>query len=348
MLPTSSSANSVNIHRRAWSDMLRMFCLLVLGLVQADTQTRCRGEPPYVQGSVTPLCTGHFPEKTSPNFASWVVHFYGGNCRRCRETALILQDVLAENPVRQSDLRLGAVDCQQAENRKLCKSFNIWKYPVLMALSSSSRYSGPLEVTSLMEWMEGFLRLDSLTPVSKGLIVCPAFELYDEPRLASEFLTAHNIYRCMAGISMLEWDLHAFRTARAYAQKAPTDRLSHSDPGERKTKSKGVYGENVALGQNLRPGQVVARWYDEIRNTQEGKFRPKRAGLGHYTQIVWRKTLRVGCSLGQNRRVAVCHYDPAGNEKGKHLSQVAPPLPGYFGIEGQERCGALVEQLGDI
>ncbi|CAK9022975.1 unnamed protein product [Durusdinium trenchii] len=315
-------------------------------LVHGDFQTRCPGEAPYVEGLVAPLCTGHFPEKGSTSFASWIVHFYGCNCRRCRETALMLQDVLTEEPVRQSSLKFGAVDCQQAQNRKLCKSFNIWKFPVLMAMGSSSRYSGPLDVNSVMEWMEGFLRLDALVPVSNQLIVCPAFELYEEPRLASEFLTAHNIFRCMAGIPMLEWDLHAFQTARAYASRAPTDRLSHSDPAERRSKRKAVYGENVALGQHLRPGQVVARWYDEIRNTQGGKFRPKRAGLGHYTQLVWRKTLRVGCSLGQDRRVAVCHYDPGGNEKGKHLSQVAPPLPGFFGIEGQERCGAIVEQIG--
>ena len=170
----------------------------------------------------------------------------------------------------------------------------------------------------MIEWMEDLLRPDALKPVSKELVVCPAFELYEEPRLATEFLTAHNIFRCTAGLAMLEWDLHAFQTARKYAEKAPTDSLSHSDTAERKNQ----------------------------RNTQGGKFRPNRAGLGHYTQLVWRKTLRVGCSLGQNKRVAVCHYDPAGNEKGKHLSQVAAPLPGYHGIEGQERCGAIVERIG--
>lgn len=216
-----------------------------------------------------------------------------------------------------------------------------------MALRSTARYHGPLEVSSILEWMQSLLHPESLSPVSRELIVCPAFELYEEPSVAREFLTAHNIYRCMAGIPMLEWDLHAFRTARAYAERAPRHRLSHSEPLVRRNPHGSVYGENVAIGQGLRPSQVVARWYDEIRNTQNGHFRPKRSGLGHYTQIVWRKTRRLGCSLAADGRVAVCHYDPAGNEKGKHLSQVAPPLQGYQGLEGQERCGALVEELSE-
>lgn len=310
--------------------------------------SRCPGTLPYVDGPVVPLCLGHFPERTSANFQTWVVHFYrgSGNCRRCREMALILQELVTQDAVKHSMLKFGAVDCHEEQNRVLCKSLNIWKFPVLMAMATSSRYTGPLEVSSMIEWMEDLLRPDTLKPISKELVVCPAFELYEEPRLAAEFLTAHNIYRCTAGIPMLEWDLHAFQTARKYAEKAPTTRLSHSDTMQRKNPQGQVYGENVAVGHGLWPGQVVARWHDEIRNTQGGKFRPKRAGLGHYTQLVWRKTLKVGCSLGQNRRVAVCHYDPAGNEVGKHLSQVAAPLPGYFGIEGQERCGAVVERIG--
>ena len=48
-----------------------------------------------------------------------------------------------------------------------------------------------------------------------------------------------------------------------------------------------------AVGHGLWPGQVLAHWHHEIGNTQSGQFRPNRAGLGHYTQIVWRKTSSV-------------------------------------------------------
>ncbi|CAJ1336785.1 unnamed protein product [Effrenium voratum] len=315
-----------------------MIRVLLLRLALASG---CPGHPPYVQGPVEALCAENFPDARRPGRARWLVHFYGPKCRSCRDLAQMLQEVSS------SDLKLGAVDCRQPQNQELCRSLKVWKLPVLMALPGT-RYSGPLESEALTQWIRDISdisRLEVLPPASEQMSLCPAFELYEEPRVAREFLAAHNIYRCTAGIAMLEWDLPLFHSARRYADRAPLDRLAHSDPRERKGKH-GVYGENVAIGEHLWPGQVVARWHDEIRNTQDGVFRPKRAGLGHYTQLVWRKTLRLGCSLGQNRRVAVCHYDPAGNEKGRHLSQVAPPLPNYAGIEGEERCGGLVEEIG--
>merc|ERR1712217_43609 len=169
---------------------------------------------------------------------------------------------------------------------------------------------------------------------------CPAFELYDEPRIAREFLHAHNVYRCTAGLGLLIWDTKAFITARRYASKAPTDKLQHSPVDVRRGPTGAIYGENVAIGDEaLQPGQVVARWHDEIRSTHGGfgggATSVRRAGLGHYTQLVWRDTRTVGCSFGQNRRVAICHYSPAGNEVGKRLTQVGAPLPGYSGYAGE-------------
>ena len=45
---------------------------------------------------------------------------------------------------------------------------------------------------------------------------------------------------------------------------------------------------------------------------------------GHYSQIVWAKTTEIGCAVvkcdpavSKNKAVAVCHYKPAGNTKGK-------------------------------
>ncbi|CAE7298490.1 RBT4 [Symbiodinium natans] len=311
-----------------------------------SSQTNCAANPAYVGDHIVPLCAVNFPEKSSTTYASWVVHFYAGNCRHCRELAVTLQKAVSAPAMLKKGVKVGAVDCHDASNANLCRGHKVWKFPVLMILSSGSRYTGPLDTAAMVDWMSEVSEPGLLPPMLQKMSVCPAFHLYEEPQLAREFLMAHNIYRCAAGIDMLEWDMTAFQTARSYAQKAPTDRLAHSKPSERRGKHGATFGENVAIGEHLWPGQVVARWYDEIRNTQGGKFRPNRAGLGHYTQIVWRKTRKVGCSFGQNRRVAICHYDPAGNERGKHLSQVAPPLPGFFGREGQERCGAVVEEIG--
>ncbi|MDY7012856.1 MAG: CAP domain-containing protein [Cyanobacteriota bacterium] len=37
--------------------------------------------------------------------------------------------------------------------------------------------------------------------------------------------------------------------------------------------------------------------------------------VGHYTQIVWRKTTQVGCGISQagGNDILVCRYSPPGN-----------------------------------
>jgi hypothetical protein len=86
------------------------------------------------------------------------------------------------------------------------------------------------------------------------------------------------------------------------------------------------YGQNLfASAGNVAPtpADVVASWaseasnYDYTNNTCSGT-------CGHYTQVVWRDTLRLGCGAAhctQNSPFTkypewdywVCNYDPAGN-----------------------------------
>lgn len=49
--------------------------------------------------------------------------------------------------------------------------------------------------------------------------------------------------------------------------------------------------------------------------------------VGHYTQLIWPTTQRVGCALssGRGSDVLVCRYSPAGNIDGRAVP--APPAP---------------------
>lgn len=103
--------------------------------------------------------------------------------------------------------------------------------------------------------------------------------------------------------------------------------MHHSEPDNK-------YGENLFRGsalewsdgrkeiQKLSSKQVVKDWgsekadYDYASNTcEDGKL------CGHYTQIVWRATTKVGCGVAvcedTQEQVWVYQYQPAGNWVGK-------------------------------
>ncbi|CAK0903973.1 unnamed protein product [Prorocentrum cordatum] len=353
------------MRRRGWPCQLARAALLLAlpspppcaGAPRQGAAPGCDGGPPFVGDGVEALCAGRFPARDAPEYSRWVVHFYGRGCRRCRAAAEALAGaarLAVSAPSGRAAPLLGAVDCQGSANEALCQEHGAWKLPVVKALGSGARYAGSFEEEELHRWAAEAAG----TPVRSASAVpaplCPAHELYDEPSFAKQFLLAHNVYRCMAGVPLLVWDSRAFATAKRWAEKAPVNRLQHSPEsaafrrGARHGPSGQPYGENVANGEWLEPGQVVARWHGEIRSVRGGLGgapRPDQVGLGHYTQVVWRSTRRVGCSIAQGRRVAVCHYDPAGNEKGRKLTQVAAPLAGFAGIDGELRCGGLVEQM---
>ena len=80
------------------------------------------------------------------------------------------------------------------------------------------------------------------------------------------------------------------------------------------------YGENLfeITGGGASPAQVVHDWASESKDYQY-RSNTCRGVCGHYTQIVWRDTRRVGCGAARTGRteVWVCNYDPPGNWVGK-------------------------------
>ena len=85
------------------------------------------------------------------------------------------------------------------------------------------------------------------------------------------------------------------------------------------------YGENLAAGTDgaLDADGVVGMWYGEI-----SKYDFRRGGFsmetGHFTQVVWRATTKIGCGTSQcnGMTIWVCNYDPAGNVEGEYRDNV--------------------------
>jgi hypothetical protein len=149
---------------------------------------------------------------------------------------------------------------------------------------------------------------------------------------ASQFparvLAVHNAARAQAGAAPLAWDPALGDAAASYAlQLALTNSFHHSDRHARPGT-----GENLWMGTHgvFSYEAMVGRWAAEQRDFVPGIFPAvSRSGnwenVGHYTQMVWPTTTRVGCAVASNARndFLVCRYSPAGNVDGRPVPYVA-------------------------
>jgi hypothetical protein len=140
------------------------------------------------------------------------------------------------------------------------------------------------------------------------------------PGDAQAFLDAHNRYRARHCAAPLTWSPKLAQVAQSWAS-------SLRDKGCAFGHSGGTFGENLAAGTTgtLDPETVVKMWYDEISRYRfpGGGFSAK---TGHFTQVVWRGTSRIGCGRSQCKGmdIFVCEYDPAGNWEGRYRDNVLP------------------------
>ena len=137
-------------------------------------------------------------------------------------------------------------------------------------------------------------------------------------------LAQHNVERRQAGVAALAWDPALAAGAQAYANElARLNLLRHSPKAGRR----GI-GENLWMGTRdyFRPARMVGDWASERSMFRPGRFPAVTttgnwADVGHYTQIIWPGTQRVGCAIGKSVRsdVLVCRYWPSGNVDGQRV-----------------------------
>ncbi|KAI7725953.1 hypothetical protein M8C21_014191 [Ambrosia artemisiifolia] len=129
-----------------------------------------------------------------------------------------------------------------------------------------------------------------------------------------DYLNAHNADREQVGVGNMVWNATVATYAQNYANQRIGDcNLVHSG---------GPYGENLAKGSGTFTGtSAVNLWvaeklnYDYTTNTCASGY-----VCGHYTQVVWRNSVQLGCARVQCTNgwwYVICSYYPPGNYIGQ-------------------------------
>jgi len=139
---------------------------------------------------------------------------------------------------------------------------------------------------------------------------------------ATRLLAGHNRERAALGLAPLRWSDELADGAGQWAgHLASTGQFRHSpnDQGQR-------IGENIWGGTpgQFTPERMVGLWLAEKQFFKNGVFPANSTSgnsrdVGHYTQIIWRRSTEVGCSLarGRDEDILVCRYATAGNVWGQ-------------------------------
>jgi len=142
----------------------------------------------------------------------------------------------------------------------------------------------------------------------------------------TEILNAHNQYRAEVGVSPLVWDDQLAASAQQWADQMNAANKFEHDPNNN------LYGENLHQGDGTWTGKISTEMYSwgaEKKCFKNGYFPDIYNGQcdtisycnkdwtcsGHYSQMIWGATQRIGCARSGN--YWVCRYDPPGNMRGQ-------------------------------
>jgi hypothetical protein len=141
--------------------------------------------------------------------------------------------------------------------------------------------------------------------------------------LDERLLAAHNRERSAAGIPALAWDPALAADAASWGEAlAASGAFEHMTDVDEEDPQ----GENLWAGTRgaYSPEEMVGGWTEEKKYFRPGRFPDNSAtgdfaDVGHYTQVMWRESDRVGCALaeGAEEEVLVCRYRTAGNVVGE-------------------------------
>ncbi|CAD7086125.1 unnamed protein product [Hermetia illucens] len=144
-------------------------------------------------------------------------------------------------------------------------------------------------------------------------------------RVQQRIVMLHDYFRTKvipsaSNMLSMKWHRGAARTAQRWADQCRF--LTHDTPKGRQVENFGSCGQNIFVSTHKVPWIFALRtWFIERQNFTYGGDMNNLEVVGHYTQMVWATTHKVGCGLAKCRNGPrgktyfnyVCNYCPIGN-----------------------------------
>lgn len=203
---------------------------------------------------------------------------------------------------------------------------------VLASLATATPIAEPASINPMLEsrtevQLEGRSMLTPHTTIYQG----PTTNHWRKLRLL--ILEQHNIHRQKHGVHNLTWsDMLADQSQQFTNMCAPGEGWASLSPGHgSNTMNTGSVSEDTYEQATI---DAVSAWAGEANDGGLTYDPVECSGVcGHFTQMVWKQTTRVGCSWNtkkcDNLVTFQCYYDPPGNIANTMTENVLPSLPSY-------------------
>ncbi|KAM6436562.1 glioma pathogenesis-related protein 1-like [Liasis olivaceus] len=144
-----------------------------------------------------------------------------------------------------------------------------------------------------------------------------------------ECVRVHNRFRSSvdppaSDMKRLSWDHDLAKTALGWAKMCIFDHNPDLQSPGKAHPNFTVVGENIWTGtlSYFNVTKALTHWYNEVQHYNYATRNCKQI-CGHYTQMVWATTYKVGCAVhfcprvqgftGPNAAHFICNYGPGGN-----------------------------------
>ncbi|MGE3286219.1 MAG: CAP domain-containing protein, partial [Pseudonocardia sp.] len=175
-----------------------------------------------------------------------------------------------------------------------------------------------------------------------NLVVDPTTGAQITPEQRDEIVARHNVYRAEVGEAPLVWDATIAAGAQQWADAKQADgQFAHSP-----------WDSRPGLGENLAGGPLEGatdRLAADERVLYQTEPQPvdqppdNWMNWGHYSQIVWSTTTRVGCGFAPRGNLpydlVVCRYAGPGNFSGEYPYPPDTVLVAQAGLAPVPRAG---------